>query len=306
MRSVSFLSVALALGPAAVVAAGTLGFSLGCRKPDGSCKQTSDYEADFDALQSVSKLVRIYAASQCDTAKNIIPAAKAKGFKVVLGVWPDTQESFDADTAALKATVPGNEDIVEACTVGSETLYRGNFTGEQLLSKIQTVQGMLPGVTVGTADSWNKYADGTADPLITGGVTYFLANAFAYWQGTEINNSTGTYFDDIAQAIERIQKIAGPDKAKKITIINGETGWPTDGGSNYGAAAAGTNNAAEFYKKGVCGMLEWGVSVFYFEAFDEPWKPNSVGDSGQAMDEKHWGLYTADRQIKFDTSCSYS
>jgi glucan 1,3-beta-glucosidase len=53
-------------------------------------------------------------------------------------------------------------------------------------------------------------------------------------------------------------------------------------------------------------MLEWGVDVFYFEAFDEPWKPDSVGDSGQAMDETHWGLYTADRKIKFDTSCPYS
>jgi exo-beta-1,3-glucanase (GH17 family) len=53
-----------------------------------------------------------------------------------------------------------------------------------------------------------------------------LANAFAYWQGTPINNSTGTYFDDIAQAIERIQHIAG-DNAKNIRIINGETGWPT-------------------------------------------------------------------------------
>ena len=53
-------------------------------------------------------------------------------------------------------------------------------------------------------------------------------------------------------------------------------------------------------------MLEWGVDVFYFEAFDEPWKPDSVGDNGQAMDETHWGLYTANRQVKFDTSCPYS
>lgn len=68
--------------------------------------------------------------------------------------------------------MPGNEDVVEAITVGSETLYRGNFTGEQLLEKINQVKQMFPNVVVGTADSWNKYADGTADPLITGGVTY--------------------------------------------------------------------------------------------------------------------------------------
>jgi glycosyl hydrolase family 17 len=53
-----------------------------------------------------------------------------------------------------------------------------------------------------------------------------LTNAFAYWQGTDIDNSTGTYFNDIAQAIKRIQTIAG-DNAKNIRIINGETGWPT-------------------------------------------------------------------------------
>jgi glucan 1,3-beta-glucosidase len=50
-------------------------------------------------------------------------------------------------------------------------------------------------------------------------------------------------------------------------------------------------------------MLAWGVDAFYFEAFDESWKPDSVGDNGKAMDEKHWGLYTADRKVKFDTSC---
>ena len=50
-------------------------------------------------------------------------------------------------------------------------------------------------------------------------------------------------------------------------------------------------------------MLAWGVDLFYFEAYDESWKPNSVGDNGQAMDEKHWGLFTADRTSKFDMSC---
>lgn len=50
-------------------------------------------------------------------------------------------------------------------------------------------------------------------------------------------------------------------------------------------------------------MLDWGVDVFYFEAFDEPWKPASVGDNGAAEDETHWGAYTADRTAKFDLSC---
>lgn len=83
---------------------------------------------------------------------------------------PDTDESFAADKAALQAAVPGNEDAVYAITVGSESLYRGNFTGEQLLEKINEVQKMFPKTLIGTADSWNKYADGTADAVIKGGV----------------------------------------------------------------------------------------------------------------------------------------
>lgn len=50
-------------------------------------------------------------------------------------------------------------------------------------------------------------------------------------------------------------------------------------------------------------MLAWGVDVFYFEAFDESWKPLSKGDNGQMMDETHWGMFTADRKPKFDASC---
>jgi len=49
-------------------------------------------------------------------------------------------------------------------------LYRGNFTGEQLLGKINEVQKMFPKTLIGTADSWNKFADGTADAVIKGGV----------------------------------------------------------------------------------------------------------------------------------------
>jgi len=50
-------------------------------------------------------------------------------------------------------------------------------------------------------------------------------------------------------------------------------------------------------------MLDWGVDLFYFEAFDESWKPDSTGDNGQPQSEKHWGLFTDDRSSKFDTSC---
>lgn len=93
MRLTTTATIALAATPAVVRAAGyqagTLGFALGTKKPDGSCKAQSDYEDDFDTIASStkSKLVRGYAASDCNCAQNILPAAKAKNFQVILGVW---------------------------------------------------------------------------------------------------------------------------------------------------------------------------------------------------------------------------
>ena len=171
--STTLSTLVLAAAPALVAASGTLGFALGDKKTDGTCKFQVDYESDFDAISNNagSKLVRIYAASDCNTAQQILPAAKSKGFQVVLGVWPDTEESLNADKAAIQQYANQYAAQVYAVTVGSETLYRGNFTGPQLLEKINEVKAVLPkGVKVGTADSWNKYADGTADAVIQGGV----------------------------------------------------------------------------------------------------------------------------------------
>ena len=78
----------------------------------------------------------------------------------------------------------------------------------------------------------------------------------------------------------------------------------SDGGTDYEAAKAGTSNAATFWSSGVCGMLDWGVDMFYFEAFDEPTKADATGQDGQAEDEKHWGAMTVDRTTKFSLSCN--
>jgi glucan 1,3-beta-glucosidase len=103
MRVTNILSVALAAAPLAVSAAGTLGFAVGNTNPDNSCKSQQDYEKDFDALKGPTTLVRTYTSDGCNTAKNIVPAAKAKGFKVMLGVWwvPVMQKNPYAETLII-------------------------------------------------------------------------------------------------------------------------------------------------------------------------------------------------------------
>ncbi|PLB43770.1 hypothetical protein P170DRAFT_514095 [Aspergillus steynii IBT 23096] len=288
MRIAALLPCLLAAVPAVTAAEqGKLGIALGNKNVNGQCKTVSDYEADFDALRKVTTLVRTYSASDCDTAKNIIPAAKNKKFQVVLGVWPDYDDSFNKDFGILKQYVHGNEDVVYGITVGSEVLYRGGLSPAKLKERIIQVVDEFPKVTVGTVDSWNKFADGTYDDIIASPkINYFLANGFAYWQGQAIDNATNTYFDDMRQARKRIESKAG----RKVRFGNGETGWPTTGGTDYEKAVAKTEYAQEYWKSAVCGILTWGVDVFYFEAFDEPWKPVSKGDNGEEKDETHWDL----------------
>lgn len=302
MRFSTIIPVAIAAAPSLVSAAGTLGFAVGDKKADGTCKFQADWAADFAVIANQSTLVRVYAASDCNTAQEILPAAKAAGFQVILGIWPDTDESYANDKAAVVEYAPQYPDQVYGITVGSETLYRGNFTGAELLVKIQdTKKAVGSTFKVGTADSWNKFADGTADALITGGVDMLLCNGFSYWQGQTIDNATATFFDDMMQAFGHIQTLAGGvDKAPELWV--GETGWPS-GGSTYESAVPSVSSAARYFNEAVCGILAWGVNVFTFEAFDEPWKPKSVGQDGSVADETHWGVWNSDRSAKYTFSC---
>ncbi|KAL8712232.1 MAG: hypothetical protein Q9220_003383 [cf. Caloplaca sp. 1 TL-2023] len=323
MHLSTVLSLALAVSPLAVTARGNLGFALGARKagPKGECKTTQDYESDFDTLKGKagSTIVRTYnvvdtnvPAYPCNVAAAILPAAASRGFKVILGLSADTQDAYAAERDALKPVLTSAvSSSVYALTVGSESIYRG-VKACDLLPRILDAKTAFSSLVprIGTVDSWNKFADGTADPLFTGvcedgtrikgSVSFVLVNAFGYWQGKTIKDATKTYLDDLQQAIGHIQDLAGLDT---VEIMNGETGWPGDGGSNYGAAQASTANEESFFKSGVCAALAWGIDVFYFEAFDETWKPKSTGDTGAQGDETHWGAFDDQRTPKFSLAC---
>lgn len=97
-------------------------------------------------------------------------------------------------------------------------------------------------------------------------------------------------YNDVRQYILSL----GIDKPIHI----GETGWATTSNGFYGAEGS---QAADEYKakKYYDYMRKWsnekGVSCFYFEAFDEPWKDaeNPMGS------ENHFGLFTIDGKAKY-------
>ena len=72
-----------------------------------------------------------------------------------------------------------------------------------------------------------------------------------------------------------------------------EAGWATVA-SEFGDRA-GEAQQARYYGE----LKDWaaddGTTVFFFEAFDEPWKGDPNNPLGA---EKHWGLFNVDRTPK--------
>ena len=96
------------------------------------------------------------------------------------------------------------------------------------------------------------------------------------------------------QSVKNYMESLGVDKPIHI----GETGWATFSDGYYGpkgSKACDEYKEALYYKH----MRDWtnevGMSCFYFEGFDEPWK----GGDNPGNSEKHFGLFTVDGQAKY-------
>ncbi|WP_354624207.1 hypothetical protein [Psychromonas sp. MME2] len=79
----------------------------------------------------------------------------------------------------------------------------------------------------------------------------------------------------------------------------GETGWASTANYLYGEAGSGA--ADEYKEKAYYDAMrawsnEFGASLFFFQAIDEPWKGDATnpGDS-----EKHFGLINIDCEVKY-------
>lgn len=310
MRFNLLTAAALLTSVTSVSAIGDLGFNLGVKNNDGTCKTKSDYLSDFDALKDYTSIVKVYASSDCNTLEILGPAAEEAGFTIFLGIWPTDDDHFEEEKAALSSYLPSiKSSTIEAFLVGSEALYRGDLTADELATKIDEIKSYLTDITdsdgnsygskqVGTVDSWNVLVDGGSITAIQA-ADLVMANAFSYWQGQTMANASYSFFDDIMQALQVIQTAKG---STDITFWVGETGWPTEG-TNYESSYPGLDNAAEYWNDAICAMRGWGVNVLVFEAFDEDWKPDTSGTSDV---EKHWGVWDSSRNLKYSLTCDFT
>ena len=115
---------------------------------------------------------------------------------------------------------------------------------------------------------------------------FISVHTYPLWEYKSIDEALDHTRDNLAA-------VARHNPGKPLVIT--EAGWFTR--SNGRGMHAG-DAVPELQARYVPELMDWaraeGLLCFVFEAFDEPWK----GSPDPLEPEKHWGLYTVDRQPK--------
>ena len=229
-------------------------------------------------LQPYTKWIRTFS---CTQGNEIIPRlAKEYGFKTLVGAWlgEDLQKNEQEISALVELAKAGYVDVAG---VGNEVMYRKELEEEVLIAYIDSVKAQLPEVPVGYVDAYYEF---TNRPKITQACDVILANCYPYWEGCHIDYSL-VYMKQMYHHAKDV------GQGKKVIIT--ETGWPSQG-SNLGAAQPSYDNALQYFINAQLWAKENGIEMYYFSAFDEPWKVGAEGDVGA-----FWGLWDKNEKIKF-------
>ena len=226
------------------------GFNIGANNPDGSCKSQSDWAADFQtvaALPGGFNSVRLYAASDCDTLANAVPAAASTGTKLLVGVWAEDNTHYENEKQALLAAVQQyGSDWIVSVSVGSEDLYRGDTDASTLASQINDVRGMMWGlgagsIQVGHVDTWTAWVD-TANTAVIEACDFLGMDGYPYFQDASIDDANDVFWT----SVNNVRDIS---QGKWVWLT--ESGWPVSG-PTMGSAVPSVANAQTYWWQVMC------------------------------------------------------
>lgn len=174
------------------------------------------------------------------------------------------------------------KDIVLGISIGNENtaFWHPNKMNAATLvehAKLLKSKTDLPITFCEGAHEWR--AQGTELAKI---VDFISIHVYPLWQRIPYDQAVEVTIDEYQKTKE-----AFPSKP----IIFTEFGWTTSATENMDTTL--TNE--HYHKAYLDRMIAWSnanqVTMFIFEAFDEPWK----GGTDPLEAEKHWGIYTVDR-----------
>jgi exo-beta-1,3-glucanase (GH17 family) len=252
-------------------------------------------------------LVRMYDSGQNTRLTLELIRENAVPIKVLLGIWlsaelsnhegcpwlaePIPDEHLRANALANQAEVQRGielarrfDDIVIAVNVGNETLVEWTdhmVPLEQVIAYVRQVKGAID-QPVTVADNYAWWTDEGAS--LASELDFVGVHSYPVWEQKTIDEALAYTTDNVAGV-----RAALP--GKPLVVL--EAGWATV--ANEFPDQANEANQARYYDQ----MLRWATenqtTVFWFEAFDEPWKGDPNNPLGA---EKHWGLFNVDRTPK--------
>ena len=240
-----------------------------------------DLDSDLALLAGKVEAVRTYTQSE---GQDVVPELAAKyGLEAIPGAWLDdrlAKNEFEIETLIRVARDNPN---VKRVIVGNESVLTGRTTAQELIRYIRRVKAAVPArVQVTSAEPWHVWL---SYPELAHEVDFITVHILPYWERLPI----GRAMDFFTEKYGEVSR-AFPDKH----IFVGEVGWPS-AGKSFGEADPSLVNEALFLRHFVNFAHENNIDYNIIEAFDQPWKIRLDNDPV----EKHWGIWTADRQPKF-------
>ena len=227
---------------------------------------------------------------------------------VLLGIWLDAEFSNHEGCPWLHEPIPEGqlaantwrnaaelrrgiklaqkfEDVVVAVNVGNEALVDWNdhmVPVKKVIAYVRLVKAAIDQpVTVAENYAW-WIRDGAA---LAAEVDFIGVHTYPEWEGKTIDEA-------LPYTIENIEGVRAALPDKPVAIF--EAGWATVA-DEFGERANEENQARHYLELAEMGARHRIRRVFFFEAFDEPWKGDPNAPLGA---EKHWGLFNVDRTPK--------
>ena len=253
------------------------------------------------------RLIRLYDSGENSRATLELIREHRLPVKVLLGAWlqaefsnhegcpwldepiPDQElaENALANAAELARTIElarEYDDVVVAVNVGNEALVDWNDHMVPLANVIDYVRQVKAAIEqpVTVADNYEWWIkDGSA---LAAEVDFLGVHTYPAWEQKTIDEALSYTADNIESV-----HAALPD----VPIAILEAGWATVA-EEFGDRASEANQQ-RYYGELQDWATKTNTTVFFFEAFDEPWKGNPDNPLGA---EKHWGLFNVDRSPK--------
>ena len=248
---------------------------------------------------------------------------------------PDHNEESEANKPQIeKAVKLANQypDIVKVIAVGNEAMVRwaaSYYVQPSVILKwvnylqdLKKAGELSADLWITSSDDFSSWGGGDSSyhtedlEKLVKAVDYVSMHTYPYhnthynpefWgvsDGEETNSDTEKVDAAMVRAID-FAKAQYDSVSNYVTSLGvekpihiGETGWATVSNGHYGPTGS---RATDEYKEGQYHKLlrDWtntaGISCFYFEAFNEPWKDarNKKGS------ENHFGLFTVEGQAKY-------